>query len=1734
MVNMLVNRKTSFKENYPVADYGPDENLNDNADIDWVNRAFVRRLLRLCAFVSILSVSMNTPKTFEENKGLEYLTFIFDLIVTFLFTAEMIAKMHIRGIYKGENAYLKDRWCKFDGFMVLFLWVSVILQVFEMTDIVQQEWYLSVLRCPRPLILIRVFRVFLKFQLPKARINSIFKRSGRQVYNVSIFFLFFMSLYGILGVQFFGELRHHCVKNYVNSTSDLTILDLAIPDAFCSPVPEYGYQCPEGMKCMALELPKSKRGFDGFDEFLTSFFTVYEAGSQEGWVFMMYDALDSLPSALAYLYFISLIFLMAWLVKNIFIAVIIESVAEIRVQFQHMWGPRGSAADSDSSQVISSEGNVWKMVLIDENKAKGLAPPFFQKILCSNAFHTFILCLVLASSITGANLSFDYKTKFNDGKPDGFYYAEVVFTLLFDLEAIFKIWCLGLYGYLRRSLHKFELLLAIGTTLHIIIPELYRTQLTYFQVLRVVRLVKASPMLEDFCFKIFGPGKKLGSLIMLTISLLIIASSISLQLFCNIPDFEKFSTFPHAFMSMFQILANKGWTDVMQVTMRRTGQVAWLVAIYFILYHLFVTLIVISSFVAVILDNLELEEDLKKLKQVKAREQSAETQEKLPLRLRIFTKFPNHPQMVYLYKIPSEFDISDVRESFMRQHIEPEVRLALDIQEHDHDVIPYVKKSPVRLVKHGSHSVKSGGLLEKRSGITSIVRDSAQQKMQVCGSTQLVATGSKSLFSHQYQLRMDRRSMRGSRPGSLKTKSGNAIKENGDIQQLGMTTVGNRFRNDEFDIKVWQQKKQQAEIKRNQQEEDLRENHPFFDTPLFAVGRESKFRKFCKAVVNAKYNYMDKEPGSGKDLARKYRSLEKLLGLVTYLDWVMIFVTIMSCISMLFETPHSRVMDNANLQVAEYLFVIFMSIEMGLKVMAHGLFFTPKAMLKDFSGILDLFIYFVSLIFLCWMPKNVPVQIDGAARLFMILRCARPLRIFALVPHMRQVVFELVRGFKEILLVSVLLIVLMFVFATFGVHLLGGKLARCNDPDIKRQEDCHGIFLQKVFVTRMKVPDGPNHMQPAFYVPRVWTNPHNFDFDNIGNAMLALFEVLSLEGWLEVRDVIIERVDAVHAIYVHLFVFIGYMIGLTLFVGVVIANYSENKGTALLTVDQRRWLDLKGRIKLAQPLHIPPRPDGNGFRAKMYDITQHLMFKRGTVICILLNCGTLSFPWRCGEKSDTTLILASLASLFTLMFFCEVIMKIIALTPRGYWTSRRNRFDMFVTFLGVIWMILHFISTNNEKINQFGFTVIVLRFFTITGKHATLKMLMQTVLMSVFKSFFIIMGMFLLMLFYAYMGVILFGTVKYGYNLDRHANFQTASRAIALLFRIVTGEDWNKIMHDCTVQPPFCTMAMNYWESDCGNKSASLIYFCSFYVIITYIVLNLLVAIIMENFSLFYSNEEDALLSYNDIRHFQNTWNLVDVNRKGVIPTRRVKFLVRLLKGRLEVDLDKDRLLFKHMCYELERLHNNLDVTFHDVLNMLSYRSVDICKSLQLEELLSRQELEYTIEEEVAKQTIRNWLDKCLKRIRAKEHSNIISNLRATNDLLFTVSELPSNSTENIEENKIDGPDVRRRKKGTVEMHPPNILVQPSSPLLQGTSVRKYLSPTLSDSACQKKRTTRLSSGSRSISLSQVAESNSEVLTSPVHDRSSESVLIGENVSDNVQSWWNVQMQSQGPEQDSE
>ncbi|XGW16407.1 hypothetical protein V3C99_001682, partial [Haemonchus contortus] len=1570
----------------------------------------LKELVRLACLLSMISVCLHTPETIALWPPLNYAIFANDCIVTLVFLVEAAIHIHHVGLWENETSYLRAKWSQFDLFMLLMHVLSCALHSYELFTIlvpslglVYRPWF-GVIRSPRPFIMLRFIRSLVRFKLPRNRIKQIIKRSSQQIQNVTIFFMFFMALYAIMGVQLFGRMDYHCVLSGTDPRN-VTIADLAIPDTMCSQKGEGGYECPDNMVCMKLDMSAHVEGFYGmFNDFASSLFTVYMAASQEGWVYVLYDCLDTLPSYVAFFYFVTLIFFLAWLVKNVFIAVITETFAEIRVQFSEMWQSNTSASEDTYTQRLERFEGGWRLVEVDHYSRSTGSPRLLQLIVNSTVFQISMMGLVLLNALI--NASFVYRHDKSDAiRKEIYYYMEICFTVLFNIEALLKVIGYGWKNYVRRGQHKFELILCVGSTLNLIRPLYNMNIFTYFQVFRIVRLIKASPMLEDFVYKIFGPGKKLGGLVIFTMVLLFITSAISLQLFCYVPNLKKFTTFPMAFMSMFQIITQEGWTDVVVEILRATNEsMVPFVAIYFVGYHLLVTLIVLSLFVAVILDNLEMDEELKKVKQLKAREQNT-IKTTLPWRLRVFDRFPTRPQMISLKKVTSEFPLPKIRDSFTRQFADDSERCTL---ESVNDIEPSVNRS---ILRRGAYiraqrkvRMRHIGQISSRHIVSSLLDESNRNRALYCDTNQIIPPLGRGMLKSSKGTPMGSRS-RGFQ--SMKGKSHlEGMNENGDVRPTDSAPKKDP-KQGEIDIKALQQKRAHAEITRNRIEEEMRENHPLFDRPLFAVGRDSRLRILCQNIVYAQYSPERIDPVTGKQIVLKYKQLHDFIGLMTYLDWAMVFVTSLSCWSMLFESPwpttgENLIFNNPYLQITEYLYVVSMTFELMVKVIANGLFFTPKAVVKDVGDIMTFFIYFTSVIYLLWMPSHV--EINSWAQLLMIMRAMRPLRIYTLVPHIRRVVVELCRGFKEILLVTILLIVLMFVFASFGVQIVGGKLAACNDPTITARENCTGIFEQKIFVTRMEVyGKNDDKLHPKILVPRVWTNPRNFNFDHIGNAMLALFETLSYKGWNVIRDILYLRQGPWAVLFIHIYVFIGCMIGLTLFVGVVVANYTENRGTALLTVDQRRWHDLKARLKMAQPLHVPPKPPESAkLRSYLYDLTLSKAFKQSFAILVVVNSFTLVVPWNVEEEKQRRNVLFGLtvmSAFCNILFTIEILLKAVAFTVRGFWQSRRNRGDFFITMLGLTWIVFHFLfqvpayiagGINEWKrlTYTFGYMVVILRFFTIAGRKSTLKMLMLTVLMSMVRSLFIIAAMFLLVLFYAYTGVILFGMVKYGQAVSKHVNFRNGREALVVLFRSVTGEDWNDIMHDCMRSPPFCYWAegLNYWETDCGNYFGAILYFCSFYLIITYIVLNVLVAIIMENFSLFYSSEEDALLSYADIRNFQQVWNYVDADQKRSIPTRRVKFLLRLLRGRLEVDPNKDRLLFKHMCYEMERLHNGEDVSFHDVLNMLSYRSVDIRKSLQLEELLQREELEYLIEEEVAKQTIRAWLESCLRRIKQKQN----------------------------------------------------------------------------------------------------------------------------------------------------
>ncbi|CAI4226086.1 unnamed protein product [Auanema sp. JU1783] len=1568
----------------------------------------LKEIVRISCLLSMISVCMHTPATVAFWPPLNYILLICDCSLTLVFLLEAIINIHHNGLWENDSSYLRDKWSQFDLFLLIMHILSTGLHAYQLITmwfpffgLTYYDWF-GIIRAPRPFVMVRFIRSIVRFKLPKNRIKQIMKRSSQQIQNVTIFFMFFMALYAIMGVQLFGRMDYHCVLNGTDP-QNVTIADLAIPDTMCSQKGEGGYECPDNMVCLKLDMTANAEGFYGmFDDFSSSLFTVYMAASQEGWVYVLYDCLDTLPSYVAFMYFVTLIFFMAWLVKNVFIAVITETFAEIRVQFSEMWQSREVSSEDTYTQRLERGEEGWKLVEVDRYNRGTNSSKLLYSIVSSTSFQISMMAMVLLNALINASLVYRHDES-DEPRKLIYYYIEIAFTILFNLECLLKIVGYSWKGYIRRGQHKFELILCIGSTLNVVHFFYGMNIFTYFQVFRIARLIKASPMLEDFVYKIFGPGKKLGGLVIFTMVLLIITSAISLQLFCFVPKLKKFTTFPMAFMSMFQIITQEGWTDVVVEILRTTNdRLVPFVAVYFVGYHLLVTLIVLSLFVAVILDNLEMDEELKKVKQLKAREQNT-IKTTLPWRLRIFDRFPTRPQMISIKKISSEFPLPKIRDSFTRQFSE------MEHAPHD-DSDTLASRSIFRRVSHirAQHRLRLRhiGHYSSRSILNSMLDESNRNRALYSDSNNFIANFGRNSHKSTKGATVRTRS-RGLTSIKGKNHLVEGLKENGDIRPSD-SAPKNESKHGEIDIKALQQKRAHAEITRNRIEEEMRENHPMFDRPLFTVGRDSRLRRICQTIVYSQYNPETIDPVTGKQTQLKYKQLHEFIGLMTYLDWAMVLVTSVSCWSMLFESPwpttgENLIFNNRYLQITEYFFVAAMTFELSVKVLANGLFFTPKAVVKDVGDIMTFFIYFTSVIYLVWMPNRV--EINSWAQLLMICRAMRPLRVYTLVPHIRRVVVELCRGFKEILLVTILLIVLMFVFASFGVQIVGGKLAACNDPTISTRENCTGVFEQMIFVTRMEVyGKNDERLHPKILVPRVWTNPRNFNFDHIGNAMLALFETLSYKGWNVIRDILYLRQGPWAVVFIHIYVFIGCMIGLTLFVGVVIANYTENRGTALLTVDQRRWHDLKARLKMAQPLHVPPKPPESAkLRCYLYDLTLHPWFKRAFVILVIVNSFTLYVPWNVEEEQRSARLLFALtvlSAICSIGFLIEILLKMVAFTIRGFWQSRRNRVDTVITVLGCVWIVFHFLfqvpayfAGNIKEWKRltytFGYIVVILRFFTIASRRSTLKMLMLTVVMSMVRSLFIIAAMFLLVLFYAYTGVILFGMVKYGQAVGKHVNFRNGREALVVLFRSVTGEDWNDIMHDCMRSPPFCHWdeGLNYWETDCGNYFGAIIYFCSFYLIITYIVLNLLVAIIMENFSLFYSSEEDALLSYADIRNFQQVWNTVDIEQKRSIPVHKVKFLLRLLRGRLEVDPNKDRLLFKHMCYEMERLHNGEDVSFHDVLNMLSYRSVDIRKSLQLEELLQREELEYIIEEEVAKQTIRNWLEQCLRRIKAKQNN---------------------------------------------------------------------------------------------------------------------------------------------------
>ena len=160
---------------------------------------------------------------------------------------------------------------------------------------------------------------------------------------------------------------------------------------------------------------------------------------------------------------------------------------------------------------------------------------------------------------------------------------------------------------------------------------------------------------------------------------------------------------------------------------------------------------------------------------------------------------------------------------------------------------------------------------------------------------------------------------------------------------------------------------------------------------------------------------------------------------------------------------------------------------------------------------------------------------------------------------------------------------LLIPFAIYGLNLFNGLLLQCNDTSVTSLDDCWGSYYSTPFGWPM-------------LAPRYISNPY-FNFDNFGDSLFILFQIVSQEGWIDVMSAAISingkglqpspNSSQGNAVFFIVFNLLGSVFVLTLFVSVFMRNYTEQTGIAYLTAEQRSWLEMRKLLRQISPSKRP-------------------------------------------------------------------------------------------------------------------------------------------------------------------------------------------------------------------------------------------------------------------------------------------------------------------------------------------------------------------------------------------------------------------------------------------------------------------------------------------------------------------------------------------------------------------
>uniref|UniRef100_A0A8C6MC18 Sodium channel protein n=1 Tax=Nothobranchius furzeri TaxID=105023 RepID=A0A8C6MC18_NOTFU len=501
---------------------------------------------------------------------------------------------------------------------------------------------------------------------------------------------------------------------------------------------------------------------------------------------------------------------------------------------------------------------------------------------------------------------------------------------------------------------------------------------------------------------------------------------------------------------------------------------------------------------------------------------------------------------------------------------------------------------------------------------------------------------------------------------------------------------------------------------------------------------------------------------------------------------------------------------------------------------------------------------------------------------FLIVDASLTLNLLSHIQLNKVVVNALVGAIPSIFNVMLVCLIFWLIFSIMGVNLFAGKFYYCFNET--SEEYFH--FDQVNNKTQCF------ELIEANFTEVRWKNL-KINFDNVGMGYLSLLQVATFKGWMDIMYAAVDSREVESQpvyednLYMYLyfvcFIIFGSFFTLNLFIGVIIDNFNQQKSKIrkdlFMTEEQKKYYNAMKKLGSKKPQKPIPRPE-NKFQGLVFDLVNKQFFDIFIMVLICLNMATMMVESD-EQSEEMEFILFWINFVFIVVFTAECILKLIALR-HYYFGIGWNIFDFVVVILSILGMFLsdliekYFVSPTLFRVIRLARIGRILRL--IRGAKG-IRTLLFALLMSLPALFNIGLLLFLIMFIFSIFGMSNFAYVKKEGMMDDMFNFENFGNSMICLFTITTSAGWDGLLLPILNSPPDCDPDLenpgSLVRGNCGNPAIGIIFFTSYIIMSFLVVVNMYIAIILENFNV--ATEESAdPLSDEDFDMFYETWQKFD------------------------------------------------------------------------------------------------------------------------------------------------------------------------------------------------------------------------------------------------------------------